>query len=182
MSQHEQPNARSSKHPSRGRRYAPAEKAEILKDSAELGVASSAEKHRCSRWTVYAWLSKQKRDAAAEVQASSESTGGASVEPEPVLSATQDERHGLILELWRQQPGLGPSQIRGLLKRKGFKASVNTVPLDCTRRCPWGKTSCHVTSAAGTSRDVASPSVRSSRTGASVRSSSTKPNDETDDR
>jgi len=29
--------------------------------------------------------------------------------------------------LWRQHPGLGPSQIRNLLKRKGFRASVNTV-------------------------------------------------------
>jgi putative transposase len=33
----------------------------------------------------------------------------------------------LILELWRQHPGLGPSQIRNLMKRKGYKVSVNTV-------------------------------------------------------
>jgi len=120
MSHHEQP----STHPSRGRRYSPAEKTVILQDAAEMGVASSAEKHRCSKWTIYAWLTKRKRVAAA--QASAEA-GAASVEPTAASSATQDERHGLILELWRQQPGLGPSQIRGLLKRKGFKASVNTV-------------------------------------------------------
>jgi transposase InsO family protein len=41
--------------------------------------------------------------------------------------ATQDERHRLILEIWQQQPGLGPSQIRNILRRQGFKASVNTV-------------------------------------------------------
>ena len=120
MSHHEQP----STHPSRGRRYSPAEKTVILQDAAKLGVASSAAKHRCSKWTIYAWLTKKKRVAAA--QASAEA-GAACVEPAAVSSATQDERHGLILELWRQQPGLGPSQIRGLLKRKGFKASVNTV-------------------------------------------------------
>ncbi len=120
MSHHEQ----RSTHPSRGRRYSPAEKTVILQDAAELGVATSAEKHRCSKWTIYAWLAKKKRVAA--VQASAEA-GAASMEPGAASSATQDERHGLILELWRQQPGLGPSQIRGLLKRKGFKASVNTV-------------------------------------------------------
>jgi putative transposase len=120
MSHHEQP----STHPSRGRRYSPAEKTVILQDAAEMGVASSAEKHRCSKWTIYAWLTKKKRVAAA--QASAEA-GAASEESAAGSSATQDERHGLILELWRQQPGLGPSQIRGLLKRKGFKASVNTV-------------------------------------------------------
>jgi len=124
MSHHEQINEQPSTHPSRGRRYSPAEKMVILQDAAEMGVASSAEKHRCSKWTIYAWLTKKKRVAAA--QASAEA-GAASEEPAAGSSATQDERHGLILQLWRQQPGLGPSQIRGLLKRKGFKASVNTV-------------------------------------------------------
>ncbi len=129
MSHHEQPNEQPneqpSKHPSRGRRYSPAEKALILKDAAELGVRTSAEKHRCSRWTVYAWVAKQKRVAAAQDGGAVDATP--SSESRSSSSSTQDDRYQLILELWRQQPGLGPSQIRGLLKRKGFKASVNTV-------------------------------------------------------
>lgn len=94
MSRSEEPMARPSKHPSRGGRYAPAEKAVILEDAAKLGMASSAEKHRCAKWTIDAWLKKQERVAAALAQDSSESGGGPSTEPAP--APTQDERHALI--------------------------------------------------------------------------------------
>ena len=108
----------NSKHVSRGRRYSPGEKAVILQDAETTSVAASAEKHRCSKWTIYDWRQKAQRAA------SSPSTRSAEGATEP---KSEDDRHRLILELWRQQPGLGPSQIRSLLKRKGFKASVNTV-------------------------------------------------------
>ncbi len=114
-----------STYASRGRRYSPAEKTAIIQDAHELGVAAAAEKHRCSKWTLYDWLKKQRVAAAQESEKPVES-GAAPAEP-ATSSTTQDERHRLILELWKQQPGLGPSQIRNLLKRKGFKASVNTV-------------------------------------------------------
>ena len=103
----------------RGRRYSPAERAEILKDAKELGVSQAVEKHGCSSWSIYDWRKKAKR--AAELV----SEPGAAAEPS--VDSLRDDRHRLILELWRQHPGLGPSQIRNLLKRKGFKASVNTV-------------------------------------------------------
>lgn len=107
-----------TQHPTRGRRYSPAEKELILVDARTMGVASAAEKHRCSKWTIYDWLKKQDRaKARPETDEPSEASAG----------GTQDERHRLILEVWRQQPGLGPSQIRNQLKRNGFKASVNTV-------------------------------------------------------
>jgi len=122
MSHDERPSA----HPSRGRRYSPAEKAAILQDAQALGVAPAAEKHRCSKWTIYAWLKKQKV-TVARASASVGEAAGQTVQAVATSSASQDERHALILEIWRQQPGLGPSQIRSLLKRKGFKASVNTV-------------------------------------------------------
>ena len=122
------PRQEAPKHPSRGHRYSPAEKVEILADAERMGVADAAKKHGCSTWTIYDWRKKAKRAAAQ--QASEELSAGDSpqkpAEPTP-LEATQQERQRLILELWRQQPGLGPSQIRNLLKRKGFKASVNTV-------------------------------------------------------
>ena len=117
---------------SRGRRYSPGEKAEILGDARATSVAEAAEKHGASKWTIYDWLNKEKRKAAKqsklaaerEPDASGESDGD---EPGNEEDPVQAEREGLILEMWRQQPGLGPSQIRNQLKRKGFKASVNTV-------------------------------------------------------
>jgi transposase InsO family protein len=103
----------------RGRRYAPAQRAEILKDAEEIGVPKAAEKHGCAAWTIYDWRKKDARRAA-----------GLTVGPRAGADAgdaERDERHRLILALWRQQPGLGPSQIRNLLKRRGFRASVGTV-------------------------------------------------------
>lgn len=104
--------------PTRGRRYSAAEKAEILADAKGMPVADAARKHNCSKWTIYNWLKKERR--AQKRQTTAE-------ELPPSVKQTYDDRHALILELWRQQPGLGPSQIRSLLKRRGFKASVHTV-------------------------------------------------------
>jgi len=105
--------------PSRGRRYSPAQRAQILEDVQGLGVAGAAEKHGCSKWTIYDWRRK------GQLGAQRASEGGGAVESSK--DSRREDRHRLILELWRQQPGLGPSQIRNLLKRKGFKASVSTV-------------------------------------------------------
>lgn len=106
-------------HPARGRRFSPAEQAEILKDATELGVLPASEKHHCSTWSIYDWRRKKKQ--AAQREAVPVGAAGSSEDSQ------RDDRHRLILELWRQHPGLGPSQIRNLLKRKGFRASVNTV-------------------------------------------------------
>jgi len=113
------------KYASRGRRYSPAERAEILKDAEQIGVSEAAERHGCSTWSIYGW--REKEEQAAERQAESELLTDGDDAQETSEDSTSEERHRLILELWRQHPGLGPSQIRNLLKRKGFKASVNTV-------------------------------------------------------
>lgn len=41
--------------------------------------------------------------------------------------APNEERHQLILNMWKQHPLLGPSQIKNQLRRLGYKMSVNTV-------------------------------------------------------
>ncbi len=118
-------NTEKSKRPSRGRRYSPSEKAEILKDAESMSVAAAAEKHHCSKWTIYDWLRKQERQ-----QKQAESDAQSAPAPDAVPEQkddSQEERHQLALSIWKQQPGLGPSQIRNQLKRKGFKISVNTV-------------------------------------------------------
>jgi len=109
---------------SRGRRYSPAEKAQIIADARTMGVGSAAEKHGCSKWTLYDWLKKDKPAASRPAEAT---RGGEPAANQTPSQTPEDSRHRLILELWREQPGLGPSQIRSLLKRRGFKASVNTV-------------------------------------------------------
>ena len=108
-----------SRNAARGRRYSPAERAEILRDAEELGVARAADKYGCAAWTIYDWRKKKARRGGEEPAPAREGR--------PTEDSERDERHRLILTLWRQQPGLGPSQIRNLLKRRGFAASVSTV-------------------------------------------------------
>lgn len=113
----------ATRRPSCGHRYSPAQKVEILKDATKMGVGGAAVKHRCSAWSIYEWRKKEPPSSVS----GGDTDSSAAVGPEGCPAAPQQERHALILALWRQQPGLGPSQIRNLLKRKGFKASVNTV-------------------------------------------------------
>jgi transposase InsO family protein len=117
--------------PSCGRRYSPAQKAEILKDAAGTSVTEAAEKHDCSAWSIYEWRKKQVQTAVyrppAEGDRSARGLAAEDGEPAAKDGEPADPRERLILRLWRQQPGLGPSQIRNQLKRRGLKASVNTV-------------------------------------------------------
>lgn len=122
---------KESKHPSRGRRYSPAEKEEILKDADSIGVAAAAEKHRCSKWTIYDWRRKEQREKAAQSRPQADGpvddTEQIDDSEQAGAAESQEERHQLVISIWKQQPGLGPSQIRNQLKRKGLKISVNTV-------------------------------------------------------
>jgi len=120
-------NRKKKRQPKKGRRYSPAEKEEILKSAADLGVQDAAEKHGCSDWSILRWQRALDRERSSATSADLSEHPGEMDRPEPSISETQEERRQLILEIWRQQPGLGPSQIRNQLKRKGYKASVNTV-------------------------------------------------------
>lgn len=126
-----------AKHMKKGRRYSPAEKEAILADAAADGVGSAAKKHGCSEWSIHRWH-KQAADrssttvseacsAGTERREDSEPVDGPTSESAAESVTLQEERRQLIVEMWRKQPGLGPSQIRNQLKRRGFKASVNTV-------------------------------------------------------
>ena len=105
--------------PARGRRYSAGQRKEILEFAAEHGDAAAVAEYGCSQWSITNWRKK----AAEATKRREEGVGSGAESASPAV----DDRELLVLELWRQQPGLGPSQIRNLLKRKGFKASVSTV-------------------------------------------------------
>lgn len=108
-------HAKKQRHPDRGKRYSLAVKEEILADAKENGVESAAKKHGVSNTTIYEWL--------RAVDRRSNETGN-------VESGAEDpkaDRDRRILAMWRQHPGYGPSQIRNMLKRGGFRVSVGTV-------------------------------------------------------
>jgi putative transposase len=98
--------------------YTPSQRALILEDAAKDGPSAAAEKHKCSRFSIYDWLGKVERAAAGQGVAP---TSG----PDPSdIEALRDKE---ILDEWHRHPGLGPSQIRNQLRAKCVKVSVNTV-------------------------------------------------------
>lgn len=105
------------KQPARGKRYSPSLKQEILKYADDNNVESAAGKYGVTETTIYDWRRAGKRRGTA--------TGNfAPVEIEG--GNTTEIRDGRILAMWRQHPGYGPSQIRNMLKRRGFRVSVGT--------------------------------------------------------
>ena len=100
------------------RSYTPSEKARALEYAAEHGVTKAAEHFAISRFSLYEWMRKLKKAVAGE---------GPSPTSGPAPAVIEEQRDREILGEWRQHPGLGPSQVRNQLRRRGIKVAVATV-------------------------------------------------------
>ena len=105
-------------HPKRGKRYSDALKKEILDFASMNNVTAAMEKYLVTETTIYEWRKAAKRRGSDSGNFQPRQNG------EEDIKAQRDQR---ILAMWRQHPGYGPSQIRNMLKRGGFKVSVGTV-------------------------------------------------------
>jgi transposase InsO family protein len=101
--------------PSRGKRYSKSQKEEILKYAKDNSVEDAVDKFNVTGSSIYEWRRAMKRRG--------ENGGAAEVDAEDPT----EYRNRKIINMWRQHPGFGPSQIRNMLKRGGFKVSVGTV-------------------------------------------------------
>lgn len=97
--------------------YTPSQKAVVLEDAAQDGVTAASKKHGISRFSIYDWQRRLTKAAAGE---------GPSPTSGPAPKDIEQQRDAEILEEWKSHPGLGPSQIRNQLRRKGVKVSVHT--------------------------------------------------------
>lgn len=100
--------------------YTPSQKAEILEHAAAKGVTAAHNTFGVSRFTIYDWQRKVRLAAQGKGEAP---TAG----PDPGDIEAQRDKE--ILDEWHRHPGLGPSQIRNQLRRKGVKVSVHTARL-----------------------------------------------------
>ena len=101
--------------PARGKRYSSAIKKEILSYAQDNGVEAAANKYEVTETTIYEWRRVAERRGKEKGKVNVE-------EQDP-----KTERDRRVLAMWRQHPGYGPSQIRNMLKRGGFRVSVGTV-------------------------------------------------------
>jgi len=100
------------------KRYTPSQKAEAIEHARQHGVSETAKKLGMSRFAIYGWLRKAEAAAAGE---------GDSITTGPAPSEIEAQRDAEILSEYSRHPGLGPSQVRNQLRRKGVKVSVHTV-------------------------------------------------------
>ena len=108
--------------PEKGKRYSPAQRKEILEYAGDHSVKAAAEKFGATETTIYEWRRaiKRRSEPAGEGENGDKPS-------ERVIEDPKEERDRKILAMWRQHPGYGPSQVRNMLKRDGFKVSVGTV-------------------------------------------------------
>ena len=98
--------------------YTPSERAEALERAAKIGITAASKELGISRFSLYQW--RRKVALAARGEGDSPTSG-----PDPAdIEAKRDQE---ILTMWREHPGLGPSQIRNQLRRKSIKVSTATV-------------------------------------------------------
>lgn len=97
--------------------YTPSQKAVVLEAAAKDGVTAAAKEHGISRFSIYDWQRRLTKAAAAQ---------GPSPTSGPAPKDIEQQRDAEILEEWKTHPGLGPSQVRNQLRRKGVKVSVHT--------------------------------------------------------
>lgn len=98
--------------------WTPSQKAQILEHAAAQGVTAASQKFAVSRFSIYDWQRRVKLAAAGK---------GPSPTSGPAPADIEARRDKEILDEWHHQPGLGPSQIRNQLRRKGIKVSTHTV-------------------------------------------------------
>ena len=110
--------------PSRGTRYSYAMKKEILKFAEENTVDAAATKYGVTETTIYEWRRAGKRRGTDTGDLATGATGSTAQAEEEDSKEVRDRQ---VLAMWRQHPGYGPSQIRNMLKRGGFRVSVGTV-------------------------------------------------------
>jgi transposase InsO family protein len=102
------------------RTYTPSQRAQILEYAAAHSVLAASRKFGASTFSIYDW--RRRLTAAAAGLGASPTSG-------PSVADIEVQRDREILGEWKLHPGLGPSQIRNQLRRKGIKVSVHTVRL-----------------------------------------------------
>ncbi len=104
---------------SRGKRYSLGMKDKILAYAESVSLDEAAEKYDVSTTTILRWNRDEERRKPPVARASV---------PGVEVDDRQSERRAMIMAVWKEHPGYGPSQVKNTLRRnKGLKASVTTV-------------------------------------------------------
>jgi transposase InsO family protein len=112
------PTTKSLSRKQPAKRYTPSQKAQAIELAAAIGVSGAARQLEVSRFALHQW--QRELDKAAKGEGPSPTSG-------PAPSDIEAQRDREILGEWHKHAGLGPSQIRNQLRRRGIKVGVATV-------------------------------------------------------
>jgi transposase InsO family protein len=99
------------------KRYTASQKAKVLEYASAHSVTEAARHFEVSRYAIYDWRRRVQKAAKGE---------GPSPTSGPSPSEIEEQRDREILGEWKKHPGLGPSQVRNQLRRRGIKVGVAT--------------------------------------------------------
>ena len=105
----------------KGRRYSLKEKRKALELAARVGVKEAAKRTGVTAWSIYSWRNALTLAPYLEKPAGGKKTGKLprSVQvPESVVKQ--------VLNVWRANPGFGPSQVHNQLRRVGVGCDTKT--------------------------------------------------------
>ena len=119
------PKSRRKPRSPAGRRYRREEKAKILKLAARVGVEKASERSGASTWSIYRW----RHDPRLEPKKGSpaEPADSAAATQKPIRVRVPERIQKQVLEVWRNNPGFGPSQVSNQLRRVGVRCDTKTV-------------------------------------------------------
>lgn len=108
-----------------GYRYSAAEKAKVLKLAERLGVEKTAEHSGVSTWSIYRWRYAQKASPANGRPPEPAERSAPVRKPTTIRVPAGVQKQ--VVEVWRNNPGFGPSQVRNQLRRVGVRVDTKTV-------------------------------------------------------
>ena len=111
---------------SKGRRYGPKEKKEVLEYADKHGVSKAASDKGVSRCSIYDWKDLRKK-AQKRGKNIEEALQARSTRPKRNAQKISEERYQLIADTWKKNQALGPRQVSQILRRKnGLRVGTST--------------------------------------------------------
>ncbi len=105
-----------------GKRYTASQRAKIVRLASRIGVSGAAERSGASTWSIYRWRHEVdlKRSSAG-----ANGTSGEAVKPTRIQVPRSTVSQ--VIEVWKHNPGFGPSQVRNQLRRVGVRCDTKTI-------------------------------------------------------
>ncbi len=114
---------RKSSKNSAGKRYTASQKAKIVRLARRIGVAGAVERSGASTWSIYRW--RHEEDLKQRSSAGTNGASGEAVKPSRVQVPRSTVSQ--VVQVWKHNPGFGPSQVRNQLRRVGVRCDTKTI-------------------------------------------------------